>query len=94
MCILWRARQRKLGIDDFGNPIETAPAASDDHIQDSAIPVTQGPTGGIPVHEAVNDAVQTDVHAQDAQEDTPLLKKDVGKDAQGTWFSWLRPQRR
>ena len=95
MCIMWRARQRKLGIDDFGNPIEPfAVPPTDEPFHDSPIPVTHGPTGGVPVQEAVTEAVQTDVLAGDADEDTPLLKKDVGKDAQRGWLSWLRPQRR
>ena len=24
MCVFWRARQARLGIDDFGNPLEDA----------------------------------------------------------------------
>ncbi|KIP05433.1 hypothetical protein PHLGIDRAFT_30911 [Phlebiopsis gigantea 11061_1 CR5-6] len=30
MCIMWRARQRKLGIDDFGNPIEPFATPTDE----------------------------------------------------------------
>ena len=93
MCIMWRARQRKLGIDDFGNPIHEPHHDPDEHPQGSVAPVTQGPAGGVPVREAISAAVQTDVHVETAQEDTPLLKKDIGKD-KWTWFNWSGTKRR
>lgn len=102
MCIMWKARQHRLGIDDFGNPIaehsrEPAPA--------SPVSIIQGPRDGTPVQQAVNEAVQTDLRSQETEddhqaethephEDTPLLKKDTDGNSGRTWFGWLIPQRR
>ncbi|KAF7792191.1 hypothetical protein EIP86_003223 [Pleurotus ostreatoroseus] len=100
MCLLWSARQRKLGIDDFGNPIhpETSPA-----VEESPIPVTQGPEDGVPVEHAVDTAVRTDVRDENgvevlnnhdlAGEDTPLLKKDDKQPSRG-WLGRLLPSKR
>lgn len=100
---MWRVRQRKLGIDDFGNPLEPSSATSEQTVlPDSPIPVTQGSPDGLPVQAAVSEAVQTDVRSEvsdsaqrgDVHEETPLLKKDDAKDSGRTWFSWLVPKRR
>ncbi|GJE93659.1 PQ-loop repeat-containing protein [Phanerochaete sordida] len=104
MCIIWKGRQKRLGIDDFGNPIVPSWTTNDPNpqLQDSPIPVTQGPAGNVPVQEAVSEAVQTDVRTpspepaplDNAHEDTPLLKKDNTPDtASWTWFNWLVPKR-
>lgn len=91
MCLLWRIRQRKLDIDDYGSPLH--PAAPE-----SPVAVTQTPSDGTTIQEAIEDAVDTDVHAgpaadATADEETPLLKK-AGDGEQGSWFAWLRPSRR
>lgn len=103
MCLFWTVRQKKLGIDDFGNPIAQIQPTDDlnPQLQDSPTPVTQGPTDGILVREAVDDAVHSDVRTPShepapegsAHEGTPLLKKDTAQDT-SSWFSWLIPQRR
>lgn len=28
MCLFWKVRQRRLGVDDFGNPLPDAPSGS------------------------------------------------------------------
>jgi hypothetical protein len=43
MCFVWKARQKKLGIDDFGNPVAQdappiAPAISDTENQNQTRP--------------------------------------------------------
>lgn len=86
MCLCWKTRQHKLGIDDFGNPL--APVQSS---LDSPVAVTHGPEDGEPVQEAVNAAVESDIHNVDganATEVTPLLKQDSSKRKQA-WFNWL-----
>jgi len=55
MCIAWKFRQRRLGIDDFGHPIDT-------QHDDDSVPYTSSPPpvlrtsihAGLPMH---NDAV-------------------------------------
>ncbi|EKM56784.1 uncharacterized protein PHACADRAFT_141718 [Phanerochaete carnosa HHB-10118-sp] len=104
MCLCWTVRQKRLGIDDFGNLISGASTTADRNpqLQDSPIPVTQGPAGDILVQEAVNEAVHSDVRTpspepaprDSAHEETPLLKKDSPEDTSRTWFSWLAPRRR
>ncbi|TFY54462.1 hypothetical protein EVJ58_g8851 [Rhodofomes roseus] len=88
MCIIWRARQHRLHIDDFGHPLDI-PASSDSHTD-----VSRGPEEGVSVQIAVEDAVESDVradadeHHEGASEETPLLK---GKEARGVvrrWFGW------
>lgn len=78
MCIFWHVRQKRLSIDDFGNPL----SEEDDLDQgDSPVHVTAGPGAGVPVREAVGDAVQNDVRDEDESgEDTPLLGEN-GKHA-------------
>ena len=82
MCIFWHARQKKLNIDDFGRPL-SGPSDSDTDSDtldqaSSSVSVTAGPARGVPVREAVGDAIHSDV-----REDAPLLggqkKENVGK---------------
>lgn len=101
MCIIWHARQRRHGIDDFGNPLDRD-ALSQDH---SNVAVIRGPEEGFAVPEAVGVAVDSDVReefgidviaTQDLNdEDTPLLsRKDKAQNEQSGWFRWLtRPSR-
>ena len=93
MCLLWKVRQRKLGIDDFGNPLIP-------HANDPAIIITQGPEDGQPVEEAVHDAVEADLHSDHSGgsetpvgEATPLLKNGNEPKSRGL-LSWLIPVRR
>lgn len=95
MCLLWSVRQRKLGIDDFGNPLVSGDSPPE---EESPIPVTQGPPDGARVEDAVHTAVHTDLrddHGPDTPianevtgEHTPLLKKNDGQAVRG-WLSGL-----
>ena len=85
MCLFWKARQRKLGIDDFGNPLD-APQNLDTALPD-----------GAPVEAAVEDAVESDVRVDvveddvDSGETTPLLKSHKDPKSRGwrrlVWWS-------
>ena len=66
MCLAWTVRQRRLGIDDFGNPL--TPSSTD-----PSIIITRGPEDGQPVEDAVHDAVEADVHSdRSADSVTPV----------------------
>lgn len=81
MCLFWRAQQRRLGIDDFGNPLPDAPSTA--HFQhhvpayqtgEQEQPAYAAPTVGAgtevlptPQREEVSEAVR------EAVETTPLL---------------------
>lgn len=86
MCIMWKIRQRKLGVDDFGQPLDTESSRPD--LQGSLIPVTQGPPNGERVPEAVSAAVESDIYEEEVSEATPLLKQGAPEQGKG-WFSWL-----
>ncbi|KAI0340331.1 hypothetical protein BDW22DRAFT_1360269 [Trametopsis cervina] len=87
MCIMWKLRQHRLKIDDFGNPL----VDEQPDFADSPITVTQGPADGEDVQDAVSAAVQTDIHwsNEDANEESPLLKQDSATKGR-SWFGWLR----
>ncbi|KAI0088322.1 hypothetical protein BDY19DRAFT_994229 [Irpex rosettiformis] len=87
MCILWKLRQRELGLDDFGNPLGCP------DMQDTPVPVAQGPIDGERVPEAVSAAVETDihnVHEEQVTEVTPLLKQDEAPSKGKDWLGWIR----
>ena len=101
MCLMWRVRQRKLGIDDFGNPLEPQESSSPpllDSDPDSPVEVVRGPDEGVPVQQAVETAVESDVRTPEDGEDgageqTPLLKRNGknGKNGKsGGIRKWLR----
>ena len=91
MCLMWRKRQHKLGIDDFGNPLgspSSSPFAEEEEedplLRESPVPVTRYPSGGVPVQRAVDVAVHDDIREEGStpetspvrvHEETPLLKK-------------------
>ncbi|CCM05384.1 uncharacterized protein FIBRA_07600 [Fibroporia radiculosa] len=91
MCLLWRARQHRLGIDDFGNPLDPSPALG----VDSPALVIEGPEQGVPVNTVIeaareNDAL-ADIAAEEANEATPLLAVKGGNSNSGEgWFSWIK----
>jgi len=66
MCITWKIRQRKLGIDDFGKPL---PGTEGDEDSEVVIATAED------VH--LSSSITVDVEG----EETPLLPKDVGKPA-------------
>ena len=76
MCIIFRARQHKLGLDDFGRPLADGPAASSSEAGTTA---DAAPAPTTPALEAaVGDAVRADVRSEHgvdvvAGEQTPLL---------------------
>lgn len=98
MCLFWRTRQRKLGIDDFGNTLEpqegSPPAPLIESGSDSPVEIVRGPDEGIPVQHAVEVATESDVRApeddDDAGEQTPLLKKNGKDDKKSGIRRWLR----
>jgi len=103
MCLFWRARQHRLGIDDFGKPLDSAELAAPSPLEadaDSPVEVMRGPDEGVPVQEAVEVAVESDVRAPEdggadqAGEETPLLKKNGAEESGvGRWIGWLTRRR-
>ena len=102
MCILWTFRQRRLGIDEFGNPLPF-PRSTSDLITDEG-------EGGVPglvaeededpakmrvaLEAALESAVEADVREvrEEVGEETPLLGQAASpKEASGSggWFGWL-----
>lgn len=95
MCIFWKLRQRRLGIDDFGHPIDSATiltnAADDGEDEDDG----EGVLPPVPDEEIVRAMMG---------EDTPLLKhgrrravgagKRFGSETSkvGKWLKGLRRQ--
>ncbi|KAI0768329.1 hypothetical protein BD413DRAFT_135076 [Trametes elegans] len=85
MCIVFRFRQHRLGLDDFGRPLKASAASSSPASPDSTS--SSGATAAPPVEAAVGDAVQSDVRSEHgvdveqgelvrgAGEQTPLLAK-------------------
>ncbi|KAG8971164.1 hypothetical protein FRC05_011448 [Tulasnella sp. 425] len=87
MCLIWKARQKRLGIDDFGNPLPDAPSGS--HFQHHTPPSNQipdyGSNGQPPIYSAPTVGAGTEVAeeqetvvavtraVEDAMETTPLL---------------------
>jgi hypothetical protein len=103
MCILWTFRQRRLGIDEFGNPLPSPHSIPD--------PTTEGGDGGVPglvaqpnedpakmrvaLEAALESAVEADVREQQEAEqeavgeETPLLGSASSSKETGGWLSWL-----
>lgn len=89
MCLIWKARQKRLGIDDFGNPLPDAPSGS--HFQHHTPPPPSnqipdyGSNGQPPIYSAPTVGAGTEVAeeretivavtraVEDAMETTPLL---------------------
>lgn len=90
MCLLWKSRQHKLGIDDFGNPLGVegseqdfpAPTPNSERVQDAVFAVVETDVREEP-------AATSGDHEDGADEETPLLKRTPSKNA-GSWFGWLR----
>lgn len=96
MCIIFRARQHKHGLDDFGRPLA---GASSDAEHEPSSPASQTPS---PVETAVEDAVESDLRSEHgvdvvpaerefAGEETPLLTKQrVDQRKEGGILSWFK----
>ncbi|OBZ66346.1 Uncharacterized protein C4C5.03 [Grifola frondosa] len=85
MCLFWHARQHRLGVDDFGNPLITSEPNSS---------IIRGPESAAHIEDALGDDVGSDVRGVEADEDTPLLAKrqNEGEDEmrKKRRFGWLR----
>ena len=83
MCFVWRNRQHKLGIDDFGHPLHGGDERS--YEESEAL----GGAAGRP---------DRDIDGEDTEggEDTPLLAKNIDEetDRRG-WraFRWMKGRR-
>ncbi|KAI0633969.1 hypothetical protein C8Q77DRAFT_714608 [Trametes polyzona] len=104
MCIIFRARQHRHGLDDFGRPLSCTAAATAHAARDSEGEDEQTPS---PVETAVGDAVHTDVRREhgvdvaepvddvEGGEETPLLAKPGQPGArpgqgEGGLLAWFR----
>ncbi|KAH9886287.1 hypothetical protein C8Q73DRAFT_716140 [Cubamyces lactineus] len=104
MCIIFRARQHKHGLDDFGRPLASAAQGEDSYTSSSAGVRTPPP---VLVEAALGDAVQSDVRSEHGvdvvdgestavgdSEETPLLAKRNGANAgerqEGGFLAWFR----
>ncbi|KAI0370833.1 hypothetical protein BV20DRAFT_1052247 [Pilatotrama ljubarskyi] len=81
MCIIFRARQHKLGLDDFGRPLAGS-SADHPHLSLSESGARSEEEAS-PVEAAVGDAVESDVRSEHGVdvvpgEETPLLVKSNG----------------
>ncbi|PCH37598.1 hypothetical protein WOLCODRAFT_110170 [Wolfiporia cocos MD-104 SS10] len=96
MCLFWLARQRRLGIDDFGNPL--SPPETDEDVDSPVSIIINGPEEGVPVRTAVEAAVESDVRRETEREGSrvnersPLLDKGNRDSKQGWkgWLGWLK----
>ena len=104
MCILWTFRQRRLGIDEFGNPLPPPSASSDSvtEVGDAGVPGLVAQEDEDPVkmrvvlEAALENAVEGDVREreveQDVGEETPLLGSASSPKevgGGGGWLGWL-----
>ncbi|TFK71134.1 hypothetical protein BDN72DRAFT_870083 [Pluteus cervinus] len=84
MCILWKVRQQRLGIDDFGNPINPP--------LDTSIPgLVVEQDGPLVVTTALEAALEVDTPVQDIDEQTPLLfrtNSELPQKPKSRWWSW------
>jgi hypothetical protein len=82
LCIVYKFRQRRLAIDDFGRPlhpssdeidraVEEVPASA---LPDTGVPLTAGPdTPGVAITDALEAAVERDVRTPQ----TPALRLSI-----------------
>ena len=98
MCVLWTYRQRRLGIDEFGNPVVLHPAAVREEAEggEAIPPVARGDEDAakftVPPEMALESAVQGDViDMVEAEEHTPLLPVAArnSKAVRAGRLSWL-----
>lgn len=88
MCILWKARQRRLGIDDFGNPLLPGVVVVN-RSEDDVPGLVVEDEDPVAVHAALVNALESAVEAdvrtggiiesQRVEEDTPLLGGTASK---------------
>lgn len=103
MCLVWKVRQRRLGVDDFGEPLYTYtnPGASGFDDEVPGLVITDEDPHPVAVRvalaNALESAVEEDVRSNGLQrieslpieETTPLLRKSKSPERQSTgWFGW------
>jgi len=104
MCILWTFRQRRLGIDEFGNPLASLHSSSSDSTAegggDAGVPGLVAEEDDDPakmrmvLEAALESAVEADVREereaeQDVGEETPLLGSPSSSKELGGSGGWL-----
>jgi len=88
MCITWKLRQSKLGIDDFGRPLasSSAPPSKPSSSSSSSVRAAISDTPVLPAEEreivsdALEDAVEEDVRSSGSGIQTPVAVAEVGGD--------------
>lgn len=104
MCIVWTFRQRRLGIDEFGHPLDReVSSSSDTSYDDGLVAEEEDDPAAIraALAAALESAAESDVRSHGVREveelpiseETPLLgsaKASEGTAAEGTWSSWFR----
>ena len=80
MCLCWKARQRKLRIDDFGHPLRDSPLPE--------IPVDDEES----VEESIEYSMEEDIISITAEEaeQMPLVHNRRRKRKSKKWRSWLK----
>lgn len=78
MCIVWKLRQRRLNIDDFGHPLDGSNDLTDE------VDTVVGEVS-LPVDER-----RLDSDTEDVGEDVPLLAKPHASGRKSGFFRWLR----
>ncbi|KAF9050191.1 hypothetical protein BJ165DRAFT_1457084 [Panaeolus papilionaceus] len=81
MCLAWKVRQRKLHIDDFGNPLDGEPQRVEIRVDTESVETVTPHHHSITVHLS-----EPQPHANEA---TPLLAKSTSSTADGGSRSWF-----
>ena len=92
MCLFWKARQRRLGIDDFGNPLPDAPDTAhwQHHVPSGPPSVYIADTAGTGTEAAeLDQQVAISAAVRDAIETTPLLPASTPDNARGGSKGWF-----
>lgn len=101
MCIIWTFRQRRLGIDDFGNPVSlpaysTSPS-DDGYVVPGLVVGEEDPAViRVALAAALESAAESDVrngsirdaHELPISEETPLLNPTHASN-KGGWLRWI-----
>lgn len=92
MCIFWKIRQGRLGIDDFGNPVFGGTVTSDATEVITAAPSNVEDAQGEVTVTVMEDA---EYHAHNlVGEETPLLRgrgrRNLEAGSSKGWLGWLR----
>ncbi|KAG6864190.1 hypothetical protein C0991_011689, partial [Blastosporella zonata] len=100
MCVVFYFRQRRLGLDEFGNPLPESVSQESfvgEPVDESEVPglvtdVEEDPRKvGVALARALESATGSDIRAsveEDASEETPLLGK-VKQENRNGWSGWF-----